>query len=77
MLIIRSKLYYAASGIVTPHWWPSRVQVERGLCRGRLPTDVIIPEAVKYNLDLLMMSTQCSKHVEAYNELIVKQEFVH
>jgi len=24
-----------------------------------------------------MMSTQCSKHVEAYNKLIIKQEFVH
>ena len=27
--------------------------------------------------DLLMMSTWCSKHVEAYNKLIIKQEFVH
>jgi len=26
---------------------------------------------------LLMMSTWCSKHVEAYNKLIIKQEFVH
>jgi len=24
-----------------------------------------------------MMNTQCSKHVEAYNKLIIKQEFVH
>ena len=23
-----------------------------------------------------MMSTQCSKHVEAYNKLIIKQDFV-
>ena len=26
--------------------------------------------------DLLMTSTWCSKHVEAYNKLITKQEFV-
>jgi len=24
-----------------------------------------------------MMGTQCSKHVEEYNKLIIKQEFVH
>jgi len=24
-----------------------------------------------------MMSTQCSKHVEEYNKLVMKQEFVH
>jgi len=24
-----------------------------------------------------MMSTQCSKHVEEYNKLIIKQEFVY
>ena len=24
-----------------------------------------------------MMSTLCSKHVEAYNKLIIKQDFVH
>ena len=29
-----------------------------------------------YNFDLLMMSTLCSKHVEAYNKLIIKQDFV-
>ena len=27
------------------------------------------------NFDLLMMSTVCSKHVEAYNKLIIKQDF--
>ena len=34
---------------------------------------------VLYNtiFDLLMMSTWCFKHVEAYNKLIIKQEFVH
>ena len=28
------------------------------------------------NFELLMMSTQCSKHVEAYNKLIIKKYFV-
>jgi len=32
---------------------------------GRPPIGVMIPEAVEYNFDLLMMSTWCSKHVEA------------
>jgi len=26
--------------------WPSSAQVERGLCTGRPPTDVMIPDAV-------------------------------
>jgi len=37
---------------------------------------VMIPVAIYYNFDLLMMSTWCSKHVEAYNKLIIKQDFV-
>jgi len=40
------KLYYTASGIVTLCRWPSGVQVERGLCTGRSPTGVMIPDAV-------------------------------
>ena len=35
----------------------------------------MIPEAVQYNFDLLTMSTWCSKYVEAWNKLIVKQIF--
>jgi len=35
---------------------------------------VTIPKAVEYNFDLLMMSTWYSKHVEAWNKLIVKQK---
>jgi len=31
----------------------------------------------EYNFDLLMMSTYSSKHVEAFNKLIIKQNFVH
>jgi hypothetical protein len=41
--------------------WPSRAQG--------------IPEAVYCNFDLLVMSTWCSKHVEAWNKLIVIQKF--
>ena len=44
------------------------------LCTGRPPTGVIISDTVKYNFDLLiMMTTWCSKHVEAYKKLIIKQ----
>jgi len=43
--------------------WPSGAQVERrmqsslNLCTGRPPTGVLIADGVKYNFDLLMMST--------------------
>ena len=71
MLIIRSsKLYYTASGIVTLCRLPS------GAPDGHLQS-VTIPDAVQHNFELLMMSTQCSKHIQAYNKLIIKQEFVH
>jgi len=43
LIIRRSKLYYTASGIITP-------------------INVTIPEAVKYNFDLLMMST-CARNM--------------
>jgi len=82
LIIRRSKLYCTASCIVTLYRWPSGAQVERGLqsslnlCTGWPPTGVMIPDAVQYNFDLVMMSTQCSKHVEAYNKLTIKQEFV-
>ena len=54
--IRRSKLYFTASGIVTLCWWPSGAQVAH-LITGRPPTGVTIPDAVKYNFDLLMLST--------------------
>ena len=38
------------------------------------PIGVMIPEAVWCSFDLLMMSTWCSKHVEAWNKRIVKQK---
>jgi len=48
LIIRRSKLFYTASGIVTPVG-------DRPVHRLR----------------------ESSKHVEAYNKLIIKQEFVH
>ena len=52
LIISRSKLYYTASGIVTPVGGRRRT--------GRPPTSVIR-----------------SKHVEVYNKLIIKEEYVH
>jgi len=69
-------IYYTASGIITLCRWPSGAQVGRGLCTGWPPIGVTIPDAI-IQFDLLMMSTQCSKHVETYNKLIIKQDFVH
>jgi len=43
-------LYYTASGIITLCRWPS------GAPDGHLQ-NVMIPDAVKYNFDHLMMST--------------------
>ena len=77
MLIIRrSKLYYTASGIFTPVGGRP-VHRLREECTGRPLTGVMTPDAAENNFDLLMMSTWCSKHVEAYNKLIIKQDFVH
>jgi len=59
LIIRRSKLYYTASGIITPV--------------GGRPVHRL---REYYNFDLLMMSTQCSKHVEAFNKLIIKQDFM-
>jgi len=62
--------------------WPSHAQVERGLdqsslnlCTGQPCIRVMIPEAVKYNSDLLMMSTWCLKHAEAWNKTYCKTKF--
>jgi len=57
VLIIRSsKLYYTASGIVTP-------------VGGRT--------VHRLREEILMMNTQCSKHEQAFNKLIIKQVFLH
>jgi len=62
LIIRRSKLYYTASGIITPvsgrpvH----RLRKEESslnLHTGQPPTSVAIPDAAYYNFDLLMMST--------------------
>jgi len=37
--------------------WPPRAHSSINLRTGRSPTGVMIPDAVKYNFDLLMMST--------------------
>jgi len=75
------KIVYTASGIITPVGGRPvhrlREDSSLNLCTGRPPTGVMITEAVKYNFHLLMMSTLCSKHVEAFNKLIIKQDFVH
>jgi len=55
------KLYYTASGNITPvggrpvHRF--REDSSLNLCTGRLPPGMMIPDAVQYNFDLLMMST--------------------
>ena len=61
-IIRRSKFYYTA-GIVTLSRWPSGAQSTHNLCTGRPPIGVMIPDAVQYNFDLLMMST-CTHHQE-------------
>jgi len=52
LIIRRSKLYYTASGMITLCGWPSRAPDGH-------PQNVMIPAAVKYNFDLLMMSIWC------------------
>jgi len=47
------------------------------LCTGRPPSECYDIRCCIIQFDLLMMSTQCSKHVEEYNKLAIKQEFVH
>ena len=47
MLIIRrSKLYYTASGIITPVGGHPVHRLRGDLCMGRPPTGVMIPDAV-------------------------------
>jgi hypothetical protein len=65
------KMYYTASGIVTPVGGRPVHRLREDLWRDG--TDVTIPDAVQYHFDLLMMNTQCSKQVEAYNKLNTKQ----
>ena len=60
-IVRRSKLYYTASGIIIPVGGRPVHRLREdslNLCTGRPPTGVMtIPDAVQYNLDVLMMST--------------------
>jgi len=57
LIFRRSKLYYTASGIVTPVGSCPVHRLREDLCTGRPPTGVMISDAVEYRFDLLMMST--------------------
>ena len=61
VIVRRSKLYYTASGIITPIGGRPvhrlRKESSLNLCTGLPPIGVMIPEAVKYNFDLLTMTT--------------------
>ena len=50
-----AKLYYTFSGIITP--LGGRPVHTPNLCTGLPPVSVMIPEAVKFNFDLLTMNT--------------------
>ena len=49
----------------------------RHLRTGRPPTERDDTRWYIIQFYLLMMSTQCSKHVEEYKKLVIKLEFVH
>ena len=72
LIFRRSKLYYTASGIIPVGDRP--VHKDGHLHNVTIPDDT---RCCIIQFDFLMISTQCSKHVEAYNKLIIKQEFVH
>jgi len=57
LIISGSKLYYTASGIVTPVGGRPVHGLREDLCTGRPPTGVVIPDVVLIQFDLLMMST--------------------
>ena len=46
LIVSRSKLYYTASGIVTPVGGHPVRRLREDLCTGRPPTGVTIPDAV-------------------------------
>ena len=63
--------------------WPSGAQVERGLqsslnlCTGRPPIGMMIPEAVYFNFDLLMIST-CARNMYRHEiNLFLTKNFGH
>ena len=76
LIIRRSKLYYTASGIITPVG--GRPVHGSSLNLRGTATYRVWRYQMLYNTILTSWwwAQQCSKHVEAYNELIVKQDFV-
>ena len=50
------------------------LHVSSTMCSSSGGQNFIIPEAVQYNFEPLIMSTWCSKHVEAWNKTFVKQK---
>jgi len=64
------KIVYTAFGIVTPVGGRPVHRSSLNLCTGRPSTGVMIQDAVRYNFDPLMLSKLCSKHVEAYKNLL-------
>ena len=80
-------MHYTASGIITPvggkiskfvmqNKQSKYINTRTPRYNCMPPTGVTTTDAAKYNFDLQRMSTLCSKHVEAYNKLIIKQDFV-
>jgi hypothetical protein len=77
LIVRRPKLYYTASGVITPIGGrPVHSRLSTCAPDGHLQIE-ITADAVSLKKDLLMMSSWCSKHVQAYIKRIIKQEFVH
>ena len=57
LIIRRSKLYYTASGIITPVGGRPVHRLRADCARDDHLQSATIPDAVQYNFDLLMMST--------------------
>jgi len=73
LIIRRSKLYYTASGIITPIGGRTVHRSSLNLCTGRHRCDETRCCVMQFwPPDDEHM---CSKHVEAWNKLIVKQKF--
>jgi len=74
LIIRRSKLYYTASGIITPCRWPSGAQVERGLLYWCIcflfcitPFDVLLT----VHLTIILVINQINAQFLFYNKFII------
>ena len=90
-IIIRSKSYYTASGIITPVGGHPKLitclYMFRALCAHHHQVKIVLYSiwyrqtcrwaTLVYYMPLHVSSTMCSKHIEAYNKRIIKQEFVN